>query len=217
MRVLIVEDERDLADALRRALEEEGYAVDTAQDGAEGLHKARSWEYDAVVLDLMLPKLDGRAVLTRLREAKSTPVLVLTARDAIQDKVALLDLGADDYLTKPFALGELLARLRSLIRRGNSDPRPKLQVGEVVVDTVARVVRLGDQIVPFSAKEYALVEFLVVHRGELVTRTMIYEHLYDESDDSLSNVLDVYVSRIRKRLGNDFVRTRRGEGYIVDA
>ncbi len=217
MRVLIIEDEADLADALQRALTEEGYACDVALDGATGLYKAQSWDYDALVLDLMLPRLDGSTLLRKLRETKTTPVLVLTARGAIGDKVALLDLGADDYLTKPFALDELLARVRSLIRRGASAPRPALDIGDVTIDTIARVVKQGGATIPFSAKEYALIEYLAMHRGELVTRTMIFEHLYDETEDSLSNVLDVYVSRIRKRLGHDFVRTRRGEGYIIDA
>lgn len=217
MRVLIIEDEVDLADALERALTEEGYACDIALDGAVGIHKAESWEYDVVVLDLMLPKLDGSALLRRLRATKTTPVLVLTARGAVGDKVAMLDLGADDYLTKPFVLDELLARVRSLIRRGAKSPRPALDIGDVTIDTVARIVKREGTTIPFSAKEYALVEYLALHRGELITRTMIFEHLYDESEDSLSNVLDVYVSRIRKRLGHDFVRTRRGEGYMIDA
>ena len=217
MRVLIIEDESDLADALVRALTEEGYAVDAALDGATGLYKAQNWDYDLVVLDLMLPRISGHAVLAKLRQTKTTPVLVLTARGTVSDKVSMLDIGADDYLTKPFALDELLARVRSLIRRSASVARPELVIGAVRVDTIARVVQLDGATVPFSAKEYALIEYLAMHRGELVTRTMIYEHLYDESEDSLSNVLDVYVSRIRKRLGHDFVRTRRGEGYIIDA
>ena len=217
MRALIIEDETDLADALQRALVEEGYACDVAHDGANGLYKAQSWDYDVVVLDLMLPRLDGKALLLKLRETKTTPVLVLTARGAIGDKVALLDLGADDYLTKPFALDELLARVRSLIRRGASASKPALDIGLVTIDTVARLVKRAGATIPFSAKEYALIEYLALHRGELVTRTMIFEHLYDENEDSLSNVLDVYISRIRKRLGHDFVRTRRGEGYIIDA
>lgn len=217
MRILIIEDEIGLADALRRALEEEGYAVDSALDGVTGLYKAQTWDYDATVLDLMLPGLPGRELLKKLRETKTTPVLVLTARGSISDKVELLDLGADDYLTKPFALDELLARIRSLIRRGVSAPRPELIVNDVRIDTVARIVQQHGETVPFSAKEYALIEYLAAHRGELVTRTMIYEHLYDENEASISNVLDVYISRIRKRLGHDFVRTRRGEGYIIDA
>ncbi len=217
MRVLIVEDEEDLASALEQALAEEGYACDVAHDGEDGLSKAESWEYDAIVLDLMLPGLDGGALLARLRRNKPTPVLVLTARDAVDDKIALLDGGADDYLVKPFELGELLARLRALIRRAAHEGRPTLELGDVCIDTVAREVTRGGRLIALSPKEYSLVEYLALHRGELVTRSMIYEHLYDEHDDSLSNVVDVYISNIRKRLGPRFVRTRRGEGYVVDA
>lgn len=217
MRVLVVEDERDLAEALRRALEEESFAVDVAYDGESGLFNAESWAYDAVVLDLMLPRLDGRRLLARLREKKATPVLILTARDASEEKVALLNAGADDYLTKPFELGELVARLRALIRRAAGKPSPILRVGEVEIDTASRTVRRGGRPVELTPKEYALAEFLAMHRGELVTRSMIYDHLYDENDDTLSNVVDVYVSNLRRKLGRGFVETRRGQGYIVDA
>jgi two-component system OmpR family response regulator len=216
MRVLIVEDELDLADAIRRALVEEGYACDLARDGRDGLRKALECEYDAVVLDLMLPGLAGDGLLRRLRARRPTPVLVLTARDALADRVTLLDAGADDYLPKPFELEELLARLRALIRRAAREPRPALEIGEVRIDTVARAVTRAGEPVVLAPKEYALLEYLALHRGELVTRTRILEHLYDEHDETLSNVVDVYVSNIRKRLGRDFVRTRRGEGYVVD-
>ncbi len=217
MRVLVVEDEEDLAGALKRALAEEGYACDLALDGASGLVQAQSLDYDAIVLDLMLPRLDGRSLLARLREAHATPVLVLTARDAVPDRVALLDAGADDYLVKPFQLDELLARVRALIRRAAREPRPALVLGDVRIDTVSREVTRAGQPVPLSPKEYALVEYLALHRGELVTRNRLYEHLYDEHEESLSNVVEVYISNIRKRLGHGFVRTRRGEGYVVDA
>ena len=217
MRILVVEDEVDLASALRRALEDDGFACDVASDGREGLYQAESVDYDALVLDLMLPGLDGCELLRRLRERKPTPVLVLTARDGLSDKVGVLDTGADDYLTKPFALPELLARLRSLIRRAGGEPRPTLEVGGVRIDTVARTVTRDGSPVALSPKEYAVVEFLARHRGELVTRTRIYEHIYDDREDTLSNVVDVYVCGIRRKLGRGFVRTRRGEGYIVDA
>ncbi len=217
MRVLIVEDEVDLANVLRQALEEEGFVCDVALDGVDGLFNAESWDYDAIVLDLMLPELDGREVLTKLREQKTTPVLILTARDALGDKVDLLDRGADDYLTKPFALEELIARLRALVRRAVHHPRPVIELGEVEIDTVARVLRLSGELVTMSPKEFALVELLALHQGELMTRSQIYEHLYGEDDATLSNVVDVFVSRIRKKLGHGFVRTRRGEGYVIDA
>lgn len=217
MRVLIIEDEPDLASAVKGALSEEGFACDVAADGRTGLVEAAGVDYDALVLDLMLPELDGRAVLRRLREEKRTPVLVLTARDGLDDKLELFDSGADDYLTKPFELGELVARLRALIRRAAGDPRPTIELGGASVDTVARTVSRAGQPVPLTPKEYALVEYLALHRGELVTRSMIYDHLYDGDEDTASNVVDVYVSNVRRKLGRDFVRTRRGEGYVVDA
>jgi len=217
MRILIIEDEVDLASALRRALEGCGFACDVATDGPGGLYQAQTVDYDALVLDLMLPGLDGRALLQQLREMKPTPVLVLTARDTLRDKVDLLNTGADDYLTKPFAIEELLARLRSLIRRSAQEPRPILEVGAVTIDTVARTVTREGEPVALTPKEYALVEYLVLHKGELVTHSRIYEHLYDDREDTLSNVVDVYISNIRRKLGRDFVRTRRGQGYVVDA
>lgn len=215
MRVLVIEDEVDLLSSLAKALREEGYAVDTAEDGEEGLFKAQSWDYDAVVLDVMLPGIDGWELLRRLRQERRTPVLMLTARDAVRDRVRGLDTGADDYLTKPFDLHELLARLRALIRRGAGQAVSRIAIGSVTVDPVGkRVVREG-QGVPLTAREYALVEFLAVHRGEVVTRTQLYEHLFDEDDTTLSNLLDVHVSNIRKKLGYDFIQTRRGQGYCI--
>ena len=215
MRVLVVEDERDLASAVQKALVEEGFAVDVANDGESGLFNAESWEYDAVVLDLMLPRLDGWEVLKCLRRRKPTPVLLLTARDAVADKVAGLNAGADDYLTKPFELGELIARLRALIRRSAGKPSPLVRVGDVEINTAARSVKRGGKPVDLTAKEYALAELLALHRGELVTRSMVYDHLYDENDGTLSNIVDVYVSNLRKKLGKEFVETRRGQGYIA--
>jgi two-component system, OmpR family, response regulator len=217
MRVLIVEDEADLAEALQRAFREEGYACDVARDGREGLFDLESWDYDLVVLDLMLPGIDGRTLLKRLRARKRTPVLVLTARGAISEKVGLLDEGADDFLAKPFELEELLARARALIRRGAQEPRPTIEIDGLRIDLVAREVARAGSTVALTPKEYALVEYLALHRGRVITRSTIYEHLYDEREDTLSNVVDVYISNIRRKLGHDFVRTRRGEGYIVDA
>ena len=218
MRVLVVEDEPDLLSVISQSLREEGYAVDTAADGEEGLFKAQGGQYDALVLDLMLPRMDGWAVLKALRrEGLSVPVLVLTARDALPDRVRGLDSGADDYLTKPFDLTELLARLRALIRRSAGKPSAVIEVGDVRIDTAAKRVDKSGQPVALTAREYSLVEFLALHRGELVSRSMIYDHLYDEDDDSLSNLVDVHVSNVRKKLGKDFIVTRRGQGYVVDA
>ena len=216
MRILVVEDEIDLLSGLGKALREEGYAVDTAEDGEEGLYKAESWDYDAVVLDVMLPKLDGWAVLQKLRKTKKTPVLMLTARDASRDRVRGLDTGADDYLIKPFDLPELLARLRALIRRAAGQTNNLIEIGDVVIDTAARSVRRGATPVTLTAREYALLQFLALHRHEVVTRTALYEHLFDEDDSTLSNLLDVHVSNIRKKLGADLITTRRGHGYCIE-
>jgi len=215
MRVLVVEDEPDLLFAVAQAIREEGYAVDTAENGEDGLFKALGGQYDVIVLDLMLPKKDGWSVLRELRKSQSTPVLVLTARDAVPDRIKGLDAGADDYLTKPFELGELLARIRALIRRAAGKASARIEVGEIVIDTSAKAVTRRGQPVPLTAREYVLVEFLAIHRGELVTRSMIYDHLYDEDDDSLSNLVDVHVSNVRKKLGADFISTRRGHGYTI--
>jgi two-component system OmpR family response regulator len=169
-----------------------------------------------VVLDIMLPGIDGWEVLRRLRKTKKTPVLMLTARDAVRDRVRGLDSGADDYLVKPFELPELLARLRALIRRSASKAQPQLEIGDVTIDTAARKVSRQGQEVLLTAREYTLLEFLALHRDELVTRTMLYDHLFDENDDTLSNLLDVHVSNLRKKLGHDFITTRRGHGYCIE-
>jgi len=216
MRILVVEDEPDLLRGLTQALREEGYAVDTAPDGEEGLYKAQSWDYDALVLDIMLPKLDGWEVLKRLRQIKKTPVLMLTARDQSRDRVRGLDTGADDYVVKPFDLPELFARLRALIRRSAGETRNIIKIGHVVIDTGARTITHRGEPVTLTPREYVLVEYLALHRGKLVTRTALYEHLFDEDDSSLSNLLDVHVSNIRKKLGHDFIVTRRGHGYCIE-
>ena len=216
MRILIIEDEVDLLASLAKTLREEGYAVDTASDGEVGLYKAESTAYDAIVLDVMLPRLDGWELLRRLRPSRKTPVLMLTARDATRDRVRGLDTGADDYLVKPFDLDELFARLRALIRRSAGRVSNAVEIGAVVVNTAARRVTLSGSPVALTAREYALLEFLVMHRGETVTRTALYEHLFDEDDDTLSNLLDVHVSNLRKKLGAEFIATRRGHGYCVE-
>jgi two-component system OmpR family response regulator len=216
MRILVIEDEPELLSVVARALREEGYAVDEAADGEEGLYKATHWDYDAVVLDLMLPAVDGWELLRRLRRAHKTPVLIVTARDAVSDRVRGLDGGADDYLVKPFDLSELFARLRALIRRAAGLADARVVLGDVVIDTGARTVTRAGEPVPLTAREYALVELLALQRGRLVTRTAIYEHLFNENDDSLSNLVEVHVSNIRKKLGKDFITTRRGQGYLLE-
>ncbi|MBP6785450.1 MAG: response regulator transcription factor [Verrucomicrobiales bacterium] len=216
MRLLVVEDEPDLLAGLARALRREGYAVDTAEDGEDGLYKAQSTDYDAIVLDVMLPRLDGWEVLARLREGKSTPVLMLTARDRSADRVKGLDTGADDYLVKPFDSAELFARLRAIIRRGARQTRSVLEIGEVSLDTAARKVTRSGQLVTLTAREYVFLEYLALHRGEVVTRTALYEHLFDENESTLSNILDVHVFNLRKKLGQEFIVTRRGHGYSIE-
>ena len=217
MRVLVVEDEFDMRRVLEAVLREAGYAVDSAVDGEEGLFKALSWEYDAIVLDLMLPKMNGFELLDQLRKQRPTPVLILTARDEVTDRVRGLDRGADDYLVKPFELAEFLARVRAIIRRCAGQTKAILEMGEIVINTATRTVQRSGVEVALTAKEYSLLEFLAVRRGELVSRTMLYEHLYDENEDSLSNLVDVYISNIRKKVGHELITTRRGHGYLIPA
>lgn len=217
MRLLVVEDEPDLARTIGRALEDEHFAVDVALDGEEGLHSMTEISYDAIILDLMLPRRDGWSLLRELRAAgKKTPVLILTARDAVEDRVRGLDLGADDYLTKPFALTELVARIRALIRRASVDPAPTLIIGDVAIDTAARRVLRGKNPVELTPREYAVLELLARRRGTLVTRTIVWEHIYNEAEDIFSNAVDVHVSALRRKLGHDLIQTRRGQGYIID-
>lgn len=216
MRILIVEDEPDLLKALARALRDEDYAVDTANNGADGLFNAESIDYDAIVLDVMLPQMDGWEMLSRLRKKKKTPVLMLTARDQSRDRVKGLDTGADDYVVKPFDLPELLARLRALIRRTRGQTSSDLEIGKLRMDLKARKVSLAGEPVELTAREYRLLEYLALHRGEVVSRTDLYEHLFDENDTTLSNLLEVHISNLRKKLGGEFITTRRGHGYSIE-
>lgn len=215
MRLLLIEDDELLQRSLTAGLREENYAVDTAGDGETGLFKATEFDYDCIILDGMLPVFDGWEVLRRLRAVKSTPVLMLTARDAVPDRVRGLDAGADDYLTKPFDGEELLARIRALIRRSSGQASSLIEVSGVTIDTAARTVSDRGQEIPLTAREYGLVEYLALHRGHVVSRSELYEHLFDEDDDTLSNLLDVHVSNIRKKLGPEFITTRRGHGYSI--
>ena len=216
MRILVIEDETDLLSALCQVLREAGYAVDEASEGKTGLFKAAGTDYDAIVLDLMLPGMNGWDLLRELRKTRKTPVLILTARDALADRIKGLDGGADDYLAKPFELKELEARLRALIRRTSGQAQAAIDIGEFRVDTSDRTVRRAGETIPLTPREYALVELLALHKGKLVTRTMIYEHIFDEADDTLSNLVDVHIANVRKKMGKDFITTRRGEGYQID-
>jgi DNA-binding response OmpR family regulator len=218
--VLLVEDHRPLSRSLRRGLEEEGFAVDLAEDGEEGDFKARAASYDAIVLDLMLPKKDGLTLLREWRrDGIQTHVLCLTAKDTTDDKVRGLDTGADDYLAKPFQLEELLARLRALIRRRHQVKDPILRIHDLEIDTAARVAKRGGHSIHLTPREYALLEFLAFHRGKVVTRSMIWEHLYDEHDENTSNVVDVYIRYLRTKIDKGFelplILTRWGEGYML--
>jgi two-component system OmpR family response regulator len=215
MRLLIVEDEADLRVALTMSLEEDGYVIDSAEDGEEGLYKAINWDYDVIILDIMMPKMDGWEVLEKLREQKDTPVLILTARGAIDDRVKGLDLGSDDFLVKPFDMAELSARLRALIRRAAGKTSTLLTYRGLELDTAKKTVSIDGAAVQLTALEYSLVQFLLMHHGTVVSRTDLYEHLFNEDDDSLSNVLDVHVCNARRKLGGSYIKTRRGLGYTI--
>ena len=224
MRVLLVEDEPNAAHVLAKGLREQSYAVDLAADGEAAVFQAATTDYDAVVLDVMLPKRDGFGVCRTIRESGcAVPILMVTARDAVEARIEGLDCGADDYLVKPFDFGELLARLRALIRRGRQPLLPeRLTVGRLVLDTRGRHVDLGGHHVRLTLKEYALLEYLARRRGDVVSRSDIAEHVWDAHYDPLSNVVDVYVQRLRRKLGEtsaeSMIRTRRGEGYqlVID-
>lgn len=217
MRVLIVEDEPSLGQQLKNTLEGAGYAIDLATDGEEGLFLGQTENYDAVVLDLGLPEIDGLTVLDRWRrDGKVMPVLVLTARDSWSDKVAGLDAGADDYVAKPFQSEELIARLRALIRRASGNASSELTAGDIRLDTRSgKVTKAGDP-VKMTAQEYKLLSYLLHHKGKVVSRTELIEHIYDQDFDRDSNTIEVFVTRIRKKLGQDVITTIRSLGYSLE-
>lgn len=221
MRILLVEDQHQMARMLRQGLEEEGFAVDTATDGEEGDVKARTTPYDVIILDQMLPKVDGLTLLKRWRESGiTTHVLMFTAKGATADKVAGLDTGADDYMSKAnFDFEELFARIRALVRRGHQKKDPLIRVHDLTIDTAARSVTRGSKKIPLTPREYALLEFLAFHAGSVVTRTMIWDHLYDEYDENTSNVVDVYIRYLRNKVDKGFemplILTKWGEGYML--
>jgi DNA-binding response OmpR family regulator len=218
MRILAVDDDRRLLEVIKKGLAEEAYAVDAASDGEEGLHYAETGVYDLIVLDIMMPKMDGLALLRSLRSrGLSVPILMLTAKDAVEDIVAGLDAGADDYLVKPFAFGELLARVRALTRRRNASKSPLLQAGDLTLDTVTREVKRDGKPVALTTKEYMVLQYFMRHPGVLITRTMLEDHAWDEAFDAESNVVDVFVRRIRRKIDRDgeesMIETVRGAGY----
>ncbi len=217
MRILIVEDEPTLGPQLKATLEGAGYAIDLATDGEDGHFLGSTESYDAAILDLGLPEVDGLTVLDRWRrEKRNFPVLVLTARDSWSDKVAGLDAGADDYLAKPFQTEELIARLRALIRRASGNASSELIAGKVRLDTRSGRVTLDGQAVKLTAQEYKLLSYLLHHKGKVVSRTELIEHIYDQDFDRDSNTIEVFVTRIRKKLGADIITTIRGLGYQLD-
>lgn len=220
MRILVIEDYRPLRQAVTAGLQEEGYAVDAAADGDEGWWHIQAATYDLIILDLMLPGISGTELLRRLQaRGAATHVLVLTARDTIDERVAGLDLGADDYLIKPFAFPELLARIRSLLRRTYGAKDPVIRIADLAIDTASRTARRGDQVIELTSREYHLLEFLALRQGQLVTRTEIWEHLYDLRSETSSNVVDVYVGYLRKKIERTdlprLIHTRRGLGYVL--
>jgi two-component system response regulator PhoP len=221
MRILIVEDEARLAANIARSFRESaGYAVDVAGDGEDGLFMAESNPYDAILLDLMLPRMEGTEVLKKLRAAKQhTPVMVLTARDEKESVVSLLNAGADDYLTKPFDLGELLARVKALIRRGKGQASPMLAVGDLEINTVDRTVRRNQRSVVLTAMEYRVLEYMAHRPRAVVSKTELLEHLYDYNWEKFSNVIEVYISGLRRKLNKGatapLIHTYRGQGYVL--
>jgi heavy metal response regulator len=220
MRILIVEDEQKMSAFIKRGLEEEGAAVDVAADGEDGLFQALNGNYDLIILDISLPRLDGLEVCRRLRrERVTTPILLLTARDSVEMKVSGLDSGADDYLTKPFAFAELLARLRALNRRNRAEVNMRLEVGDLKLDPLTRRVTRGGRLIQLTSKEFALLECFMRHPDQVLSRTILAEKVWDETFDAFTNVIDVYVNYLRNKIDRDFspklIHTVRGAGYVL--
>jgi DNA-binding response OmpR family regulator len=220
MRLLLVEDEARIARFLAKGLREESYAVDIVGNGQDAVYQAEINDYDLAILDVMIPGLDGIATCRAIRaNGKRIPILMLTARDGVQDRITGLDAGADDYLTKPFEFGELLARLRALLRRPRELQLPQIVVNDLVLETASQTVRRGNREIPLTAKEYALLEFLARNAGRVIGRAEIAEHVWDESFDPFSNLIEVYINRLRRKIddgsANPLLQTRRGSGYIL--
>ena len=220
MRILVIEDEVKIAQFVKRGLKEEGYAVDVANDGEEGHFMLSSNEYDAIILDLMLTKIDGLTLCRTLRkEGNQTPIIMLTAKDTVKDKVKGLDSGADDYLPKPFAFEELLARVRVLLRKKDSRIQTQLKVDDLILDLLTHKVTRGDRDIDLTVKEFALLEYLMRNAGNIVTRTMISEHVWDINFDTFTNVIDVYINYLRNKIDTGFtdkmIHTVRGKGYLL--
>lgn len=220
MRILVIEDEKKIADFIRRGLKEEGYAVDIAYDGEQGHFLAKTSDYDLILLDLMLPKIDGLTLCKKLKKEKvSIPIIMLTAKDATKDKVTGLDSGADDYMTKPFVFEELLARIRAILRKKDESSATLLRVDDLILDLVTHKVTRKDKEISLTAKEYALLEYLMRNTGSVVTRTMISEHVWDANFDTFTNVIDVYINYLRNKVDEGYekklIHTVRGRGYSL--
>ena len=220
MRILLVEDEPKVSGFVARGLEAERYAVDVSVDGREGLEMAQTYQYDLIILDLMLPKLEGAEVLQRIRRTNGcVPIMILTARDAVDEKVRLFDGGADDYLTKPFAFAELLVRVKALLRRGPVNRSSTLTVGDLELDRLTQQVKRSGKRIELTAKEYALLEYLMLNRDRVLSRNMIIEHIWDQSFDGITNIVDVYVRHLRAKVDDShqykMIRTVRGAGYLI--
>lgn len=222
MRILVIEDERRLANVIKKGLIEDGFAVDLAYDGEDGQYLAETEPYDLIVLDLMLPKIDGLTICKNLRKKNlKTPILILTAKTTVEDKVQGLDSGADDYLTKPFSFLELRSRIHSLIRRSREHPSPILKIADLIVDPLKHSVRRNDQFINLTPKEFAILELLLSHKNEVVSRTMILEHVWDYNFEGMSNVVDVFVAALRKKIDHKakvkLIHTLHGVGYKISA
>jgi heavy metal response regulator len=222
MRILVIEDEKKVAEFISNGLAEEGYAIDVAHDGDQGYFLASTTEYDAILLDIMLPKMDGITICTQLRcENVQTPILMLTAKDEVKDKVKGLDAGADDYITKPFAFEELLARIRAMLRKKYLNQGMKFQVDDLVLDTVTHTVTRAEIMIDLSVKEYSLLEYLMRNAGTVITRAMIAEHVWDINFETFTNVIDVYISYLRNKIDKGhstrLIHTVRGRGYVLKA
>ena len=214
MRILLVEDEKKLSDVIKKGLIEVGYAVDQAFNGEEGLYLAESESYDVIILDIMLPKIDGMTVCKELRKKGIViPVLMLTAKTRVEDKVTGLNVGADDYLTKPFEFIELKSRVHALIRRSSQKPDSVISIGDIEIDTVKHIVNKKGKEIELTAKEFAILEFLARHKDEVVTRTQIMEHIWDYNFEGLSNVVDVFIASLRKKMKGKVIKTVHGVGY----
>lgn len=215
VKLLIVEDHKDLLKSLEKGLKLEGYSVDIAGDGSEGEYFIKNWDYDGIILDLMLPGKNGLELLEIIREKGNTPVLILTAKDGIDDRVKGLDMGADDYLVKPFSYQELKARLRAIVRRSSGNASSVITHGDLTMNCMDKTVFQAGKPVPLTAREYSVFEIFMQRKGEVVSRTFLYDRLGDADEDTFSNTIDVMICKLRRKIGKDVIETRRGHGYII--